>query len=204
MVKKQITVRLTPEQEQFFKENFQNLSGKDIFDALIDNYQNPPEIEKTDVSGYTRKISELEAELEAVRSDAARTESCLRNDLTAENEALTLDNERLDSEIAQKNEQIAELQRQYENASGYLPKENELRFEIPQLQRTLLNETTKRLSQKFKKAVSEKDVLLDLFIRYTVEQYAEIDSFPFVIKKSELKELTGYSEKEIVKWLNAK
>jgi hypothetical protein len=59
-----------------------------------------------DVSGCTRKISELESELEAVRSDAARTESSLNNSLPL-----------------------------------------------------------KTLSQKFKKAVSEKDVLLDLFSR---------------------------------------
>ena len=79
--------------------------------------------------------------------------------------------------------------------------ENEIRFTIGEPHLALLQETVKRLSEKYGQAVSMKDVLLDMFARYTIEQFNEW-FYDFVINGPDFKNITGYTQKELKAWLN--
>jgi len=79
--------------------------------------------------------------------------------------------------------------------------ENEILFTIPDIHLKLLSETVKRLSVKYKSTVTIKDVLLDMFARYTIEQFNEW-FYPFVIKGDEdFKAITGCTQKQLQVWL---
>ena len=80
--------------------------------------------------------------------------------------------------------------------------EDEILFSIPQPHLALLKETVVRLSSDTKQ-VTMKDVLLDMFVRYTVEQNAEW-FYPFVIKQPDFESITGYTQKQLQQWLNKK
>jgi hypothetical protein len=71
---------------------------------------------------------------------------------------------------------------------------------VPVLHRTLLAEVCKRLSVIAGREVTASDVLLDMFIRYNVEQFNEW-FYPFVVKPSELEDITGYSALKVKLWL---
>jgi len=79
--------------------------------------------------------------------------------------------------------------------------ENEILFSIPEIHLQLLNETVKRLTGKYGKTVTIKDVLLDMFARYTIEQFNEW-FYPFVIKGDEdFRTITGFTQKQLQAWL---
>jgi len=79
-------------------------------------------------------------------------------------------------------------------------KENEIRFEIPEPHLSLLQVTKERLSEKLSANITMKDVLLDMFARYTIEMYNEW-FYPFVISPDEFKSITGYTQNELKLWL---
>lgn len=78
--------------------------------------------------------------------------------------------------------------------------ENEIRFSIPEPHLSLLQQTKERLSQKFSTDVTMRDILLDMFARYTIEMYNEW-FYPFVIRPDEFKSITGYTQNELRLWL---
>lgn len=81
--------------------------------------------------------------------------------------------------------------------------ENEIRFAIPEPHLALLKETVLRLSEKMDQQVTMKDVLLDMFVKYTVEQFSQW-FYPFVINGDDFTEITGYTQKQLIQWLKAK
>ncbi|MEA4975428.1 MAG: hypothetical protein VB046_06800 [Paludibacter sp.] len=78
--------------------------------------------------------------------------------------------------------------------------ENEIRFEIPEPHLSLLQETKNRLSAKYGSGITIKDILLDMFARYTIEMYNQW-FYPFVIRPDEFKEITGYTQNDLKAWL---
>lgn len=79
--------------------------------------------------------------------------------------------------------------------------ENEIRFPIPEPHLSLLRETASRLSEKFGQQVTMRDVLLDMFARYTIEQFNQW-FYPFVINGDDFKRITGHTQKELKIWLS--
>jgi hypothetical protein len=82
--------------------------------------------------------------------------------------------------------------------------EDEILFSIPQPHLALLQETVKRLSVKMGTDITIKDVLLDMFARYTIEQFSEW-FYPFVIKgDDDFNTITGFTQKQLKAWLKTK
>ena len=79
--------------------------------------------------------------------------------------------------------------------------ENEIRFPIPEPHLSLLRETANRLSEKFGQQITIRDILLDMFARYTIEQFNQW-FYPFVINGDDFKKITGHTQKELKAWLN--
>jgi hypothetical protein len=83
------------------------------------------------------------------------------------------------------------------------PAPGQIAFIISELQLQLLTETTRLLSEKYGITVTMKDILLDIFMRYTIEQYNEW-FYSFVIKNGQFEAITGKTQKELIQWLQTK
>lgn len=70
----------------------------------------------------------------------------------------------------------------------------QLLITLPEPHRTLLDETCRRLG------ATAQDVLLDMFVRYTVEQCSQW-FYPFVIKGDDFRRLTGHTQETLRKWI---
>jgi hypothetical protein len=102
-------------------------------------------------------------------------------------------------------EDLAELRRNHQEELEKLEEffklsENQILITLPSPQRELLEESCNRLSALYDKEVLPADLLLDVFTRYTVEQYSEW-FFPFVIKPTEMEKITGYTHHQLKQWL---
>lgn len=100
---------------------------------------------------------------------------------------------------------VAEIKQTQQRAmmaleSTALPPDALVLYKVPEMHRKLMNEVCKRLSVVANREVSVADVLLDMFIRYNVEQYNEW-FYPFVVRPAELEDITGYSALRIKLWL---
>jgi len=107
--------------------------------------------------------------------------------------------------LEQHNEIVENITRAHELVPvvEYVPEpmqENEIRFEIPEPHLSLLNETKKRLSEKYQTTITIKDILLDMFARYSIEQFNEW-FYPFVIAPEEFESITGYNHSQLKQWL---
>ena len=79
-------------------------------------------------------------------------------------------------------------------------RENQIIITLHTPAKEILEESCKRLATLFNREVTPADLLLDVFVRYSIEQYNEW-FFPFVIKPYEMKQLTGYTAEELKAWL---
>lgn len=111
--------------------------------------------------------------------------------------------------VSQSEDVIPEIQKIQQRAMTVPDKEfvqrpladNEIQFSIPEPTLSIINEVKKRLSDLYEKPVTAADILLDMFIRYNVEQFAEW-FYPFTIKSdSDFKQVSGYTRKELIAWL---
>lgn len=81
--------------------------------------------------------------------------------------------------------------------------ENQIMFTIDEPHLALLKATVERLSAKYNATVTMKDVLLDMFARYTIEQYNEW-FYPFVINGEDFHKITGFTQKQLKQWVEKK
>jgi len=176
MVKNQITVRLTPEQESYLNANLSDFGGKEIFNLLLQNYQNPPEVPQPD-------NSELTAEIERLKTENLK--------LTADNAALIDQREDLEGQITelenrQPETETVEVERQLA--------ENEFVVSANEPHWSLLKETAKRMN------TSESVILLDTFIRHTTDA-RDVWEYPNTIKKSEFESVCGHTHTQVKDYL---
>jgi len=176
MVEKQFSVRLTDDQRTQLNENFPDALQKEILDKLLNKYN-----ERPDNSHFTDKITELEKENENLKDklDCSNADNLQIIDLQQKNTEL-------ESRLA---ETMAKLV-----AVPVPTGERELRFTVPPLAFALLQEYAKRLE------TDPQNILIDMFLRYVVEQRNHW-FFDFAVRKSEFLSITGYSYGDVEKWL---
>lgn len=130
----------------------------------------------------------------------------VNENLQKEIEKYGLQTSELQALIAQKEAQISEIQGVADDLQVRLQKaeaclqsvnaENVLTFKVPEPANSLLGEYARRLQ------IAPQAILIDMFVRYVTEQYNHW-FFDFAVKKSEFKEVCGYSHAEVTNWLNA-
>ncbi len=81
--------------------------------------------------------------------------------------------------------------------------ENALVIEVQPFMRGLLTATTEKLSAKYKHEVTVQDVLLDMFLRYTVERWSEW-FYPFVLSDKEIEAASGIPAKTLKQYIEKK
>ena len=132
----------------------------------------------------------LQAELGTLRAEHAGLQA-ERDTLLAERDGLAA----RCADLEQTRDTLsAELEAAVRQAADERPAPGTIAIAPPQPHRALLEETCRRL------AASPADVLLDMFIRYTVEQRAEW-FYPFVIREADFPRLTGHNRNTLQKWI---
>lgn len=132
----------------------------------------------------------LQAELGTLRAEHAGLQA-ERDTLLAERDGLAA----RCADLEQARDTLsAELEAAVRQAADERPAPGTIAIAPPQPHRALLEETCRRL------AASPADVLLDMFIRYTVEQRAEW-FYPFVIREADFPRLTGHNRNTLQKWI---
>jgi hypothetical protein len=176
-----------------------------FFAQMVNSYANP-----------TTTIKEVENPLQAAENEALKTQVAnLESEVTdyLNDNAQTVQfitslrqTLNLDADVDTTGDAIiAEIKATQQRAMNALIsqrplQEDEILFSIPQPHLALLQETAKRLSTDTV-TVSIKDILLDMFLRYTVEQFSEW-FYPFQINgDTDFKKVTGHTQKELKQWL---
>lgn len=117
-------------------------------------------------------------------------------------EASSSSDENIQEKLREANTKLVEYEERYRNLeeSNKLAV-NQILLTIPTPTFEILTECCNRLTIRYNRKITPADLLLDVFIRYNVEQYNEW-FYPFVIRKEEFKEITGFTHEEIKKWLS--
>lgn len=206
MARKNLSFNLSEETYARIRELFPDQTGSEgNLTALMDTYEHPPQPDNShlikELEFYKEQLQASEALLQQQQQlfdtyKAEKEEEIIL--LHSNSEKLS---KQLSDEIIKADTSLDHLREAHEQlcqtlSSGNIPN-------LPEPTGTLLSITAERLSVKYKKPVTPLDVLLDMFIRYTVEQYNEW-FYPFIISKSEFKELCGYSARELKAWLDGK
>ena len=177
------------------KEQRPTLTKGAFFEEMAHAFANPKTVEKTvDNPEHLEKIEQLTKELEFEKETALGLSQNIF-DFGKSLSALFDDEKILENE-----EIIAEIQRTQQRAMSVPTEvqrplaENEILFSIPEPHLSLLKVTAERLNTTI------KDILLDMFVKYTIEQRAQW-FYPFVIKSTEFETITGHSHQTLEQWL---
>lgn len=216
-MQKQITFKTDEDAVSLFERMYSNALAENtnltkgaFFEEMVNGYANPKtksvpdpadaeridELKKSLLSSDT-KVLDLTEEVDNYLKESGiyvQFISQLKEILSLPEDAITL-------------EIIQEVRATQQRAMSalVLPKleENQIMFTIDEPHLSLLRATVSRLSQKYDATVTMKDVLLDMFARYTIEQYSEW-FYPFVVNGNDFKTITGYTQKELQAWLKTK
>lgn len=176
-----------------------------FFAQMVNEYANPTTtIKEVESPQQAAEIARLETQVQQLESEVTNylnDTSDVVKFYTALRQTLNLETD----DDATGDAIIAEIRKTQQRAMSALQdqrpfKEDEILFSIPQPHLALLQETAKRLSTD-NVTVTIKDILLDMFLRYTVEQWAEW-FYPFAINgDDDFRKITGYTQKELKQWL---
>lgn len=187
-----------------------NLTKGAFFEEMVNGYANPKTKPVPDPADAQR-IAELEALIETANKRVGELDEEVGNYLQENalyinyhaqlKEILNLPE---DAQATKITEEIRATQQRAMSAL-VLPKleENQIMFTIDEPHLSLLKATVSSLSEKYDATVTMKDVLLDMFARYTIEQYSEW-FYPFVVNGNDFKTITGYTQNELKAWLKKK
>jgi len=219
MALKQLTVKTDEDAHALFnqlytieKESRAALTVGAFFEEMVNGYANPKTktVEVASQEQSTR-VLELEAENEKLTSEIKELNQEIVNYLerstielifiTSVRQLLNLPGDAPGDDI------LTEIRATQQRAMNALTEqcplaENEIMFTIPEPHLSLLRATAERLSGDHGQ-VTIKDILLDMFARYTIDQYSEW-FYPFVIKESDFLKITGYTQKQLQAWLKKK
>jgi hypothetical protein len=192
----QINIKLTSEIKSLFQNVYEELksSGEvstlnEYIELLVERFQNPPKryINSPEVSieltNARNTIKELRIEISEIRDKYQQQVDIITNEIIL---------------LRNKKPEYIEVPVEIERLIEKELSENQLVINIPTCTKVLLFETANRLSKKYNKVISAESILLNMFMRYTVEQYNQW-FYPFVISSNEIEKLTGYSNREINK-----
>jgi len=216
-MQKQITFKTDEDAVSLFERMYSNALAENtnltkgaFFEEMVNGYANPKTKPVPDPADAQR-IAELETLLETATKKATELDEEVGNYLqeisiyvqfvTQLRELLSLPEDAASGEI------VVEVRATQQRAMSalVLPKleENQIMFTIDEPHLSLLKATVSRLSEKYDATVTMKDVLLDMFARYTIEQYSEW-FYPFVVNGNDFKTITGYTQNELKAWLKTK
>lgn len=190
----QVTIKTTDEAQQEFAAIVEELKSKgkaftnsDALNVLMDNYHNPQTVER-DSAATLQRLKDAETLLHDLQTKQAANENMeaeyeqkiteLQAELQTAREELDLARE-TNRELAENGhaatEQAARLQSEMEQAMNTIEK-----LQLKPFPARLLELTAEKLSLRYSKQVTPTEILSDMFLKYTIQQY-NVWFYPFVL-----------------------
>lgn len=149
------------------------------------------------------QVISLQAEVQAAQAEVQTQAISLQAEVQAGalSDAFTALSAAFGSEITEINDAITlihSMKAQIQDSRPIDP--DEIILNMPDYAVKLLNETARRLSERFGREITPEMILSDIFIRYTVEQFSEW-FYPFVIAPAEMEQVCGISYHNLKKAL---
>lgn len=162
------------------------LTGRVILMSAVEKAVGNVKRNKVSLPGDLERIAELEAELKKVNKLA----SDLDQQLADKEQAFNLNAIKLEEhaeEIESLRIQASENGQKAATLEKYKPVENEMRLVLPPFTKELLVRYARKVSKKGGKEIQPGDLLISLFNRYITSHEVELDGFPLLISKTEMK-----------------
>lgn len=188
--------RCSEEQKQRLNDMLQGCTtGEEKADFLIKNAVNSVNADR-----HSKNAERLQAANTGLHTEIERLQN-VNSELQSANSRLQEDYKLLQTAFTDEQNANAALRGTTEELQKTLSTqssrpENEICFAVPEPANSLLKEYAKRLG------VEPSAILIDMFVRYVTEQYNRW-FFDFLVKKSEFKDVCGFTHAEVQQWLNA-
>ena len=189
-----LSIRCSDEQKEKLNEALaEYTSGEEKAGFLLKSIVN-----SVDADRYRQEAERIQNVYDGLQKETERIQN-VNNDLQEVNKQLTADVSDLQEKERTYTFRIQELETRIQelekNMCVELP-DDKLSFTLPEPARSLLLEYARRMD------VRPEEILIDMFVRYVTEQYNHW-FFDFVVRKSEFKEVCGYTHAEVLNWLNS-
>ena len=189
-----LSIRCSDEQKEKLNEALSEYtSGEEKAGFLLKSIVN-----SVDADRYRQEAERIQNVYDGLQKETERIQN-VNNDLQEVNKQLTADVSDLQEKERTYTFRIQELETRIQelekNMCVELP-DDKLSFTLPEPARSLLLEYARRMD------VRPEEILIDMFVRYVTEQYNHW-FFDFVVRKSEFKEVCGYTHAEVLNWLNS-
>lgn len=189
-----LSIRCSDEQKEKLNEALaEYTSGEEKAGFLLKSIVN-----SVDADRYRQEAERIQNVYDGLQKETECIQN-VNNDLQEVNKQLTADVSDLQEKERTYTFRIQELETRIQelekNMCVELP-DDKLSFTLPEPARSLLLEYARRMD------VRPEEILIDMFVRYVTEQYNHW-FFDFVVRKSEFKEVCGYTHAEVLNWLNS-
>lgn len=189
-----LSIRCSDEQKEKLNEALaEYTSGEEKAGFLLKSIVN-----SVDADRYRQEAERIQNVYDGLQKETECIQN-VNNDLQEVNKQLTADVSDLQEKEHTYTFRIQELETRIQelekNMCVELP-DDKLSFTLPEPARSLLLEYARRMD------VRPEEILIDMFVRYVTEQYNHW-FFDFVVRKSEFKEVCGYTHAEVLNWLNS-
>ena len=189
-----LSIRCSDEQKEKLNEALaEYTSGEEKAGFLLKSIVN-----SVDADRYRQEAERIQNVYDGLQKETECIQN-VNNDLQKVNKQLTADVSVLQEKERTYTFRIQELETRIQelekNMCVELP-DDKLSFTLPEPARSLLLEYARRMD------VRPEEILIDMFVRYVTEQYNHW-FFDFVVRKSEFKEVCGYTHAEVLNWLNS-
>lgn len=210
MSRKTATFSMSEETYDRLKTHFPENTGSEaniiaLLDALESEQANSEELKqlraiKSDHSRLAAEHTELQqaAQLQHERNTARIAE--LEEQLSAyERQGVLFDEQTqtLQEQNAQLAHTIAEHKKTIELLESKQVTWEQIRVTLQPFAAALIDETAKRLSEYFKREILPMSILVDMFLRYTIERNAEW-FYPFVLKERDIVDIAHNFNENVV------
>ena len=189
-----LSIRCSDEQKEKLNEALaEYTSGEEKAGFLLKSIVN-----SVDADRYRQEAERIQNVYDGLQKETECIQN-VNNDLQEVNKQLTAEVSDLQEKERTYTERIQELETRIQDAENRIQGEDsgeKLAFTLPEPARSLLLEYANRMD------VRPEEILIDMFVRYVTEQYNHW-FFDFVIRKSEFKEVCGYTHAEVLNWLNS-
>ncbi len=190
----QVTIKTTEEAQQEFASIVEELKSRgkaftnsDALNVLMDSYNNPQTVER-DSAATLQRLKEAETLLHDLQTKQAANENAAAEyeqkitELTAQLQAAQdrlehaeASNRQLEESSYKATEQAAQLETELRQAKTSIDE-----LQLKPFPKRLLELTAEKLSLRYGKQVTPTEILSDMFLKYTIQQY-NVWFYPFVL-----------------------
>ncbi|MGD9930151.1 MAG: hypothetical protein AB7U05_09035 [Mangrovibacterium sp.] len=204
IVKQQFAARLREDDQQIINEalpeifpdhDLTTLTGREILRGSVEKAVRTVQKLSQSLPADLEKIQVLQADcdrLTAARDGSKQEVEQLESQVLALNELITELNDRNQN----LGNRLAELQGTASNLEKYRPVDNEMRVIVPPFTLEVLKRYARKVAKVTGKETRPADLLVSLFNRYITAKEIELDGFPQLISKAEIKSIKDSLKQE--------